>query len=67
MDEEASDDVAVASNSHDLRVQSARRHVVGGAQRLPAALVVDGELRMAYKKVTLVNNSKAIYTLSFLV
>jgi len=28
---------------------------------------VDGELRMAWKKVTLVNNDKAIYTLSFLV
>ena len=26
-----------------------------------------GELRMAWKKVTLVNNDKAIYTLSFLV
>ena len=28
---------------------------------------VDGELRMAYKKVTLVNNEKALFTLSFLV
>ncbi|MGH7881021.1 MAG: aromatic-ring-hydroxylating dioxygenase subunit beta, partial [Candidatus Binataceae bacterium] len=28
---------------------------------------LEGELRMAYKKVTLVNNDKAIYTLSFLI
>ncbi|MAM72761.1 aromatic-ring-hydroxylating dioxygenase subunit beta [uncultured Tistrella sp.] len=28
---------------------------------------VDGALRMAYKKVVLINNNKAIYTLSFLV
>lgn len=27
---------------------------------------VEGELRMAYKKVVLINNNKAIYTLSFL-
>tara|TARA_R110002049_G_scaffold80462_6_gene204713 strand:- start:852 stop:1409 length:558 start_codon:yes stop_codon:yes gene_type:complete len=28
---------------------------------------VDGDLKMAYKKVVLINNNKAIYTLSFLV
>jgi hypothetical protein len=28
---------------------------------------VDGELRMAYKKVILVNNEKALFTLSFLI
>lgn len=28
---------------------------------------IDGDLRIAYKKVALVNNAKAIYTLSFLI
>jgi 3-phenylpropionate/cinnamic acid dioxygenase small subunit len=66
MDEEASDDVAVASNSMIFE-SSLRDDTLWAARNDYRLRFVDGELRMAYKKVTLVNNSKAIYTLSFLV
>lgn len=66
MDEEASEDIAVASNSMIFE-SSLRDDTVWAARNDYRLRFVDGELRMAYKKVTLVNNGKAIYTLSFLV
>ena len=51
---------------HGVRVEPSRRHV-WAARNEYRLRYVDGELRMAYKKVTLVNNEKALYTLSFLI
>lgn len=66
MDDQPDGDIAVASNS--LIYESNLRDDTLWATRNDYRLrFVDGELRMAYKKVTLVNNSKPIYTLSFLV
>jgi 3-phenylpropionate/cinnamic acid dioxygenase small subunit len=56
----------VAANS--LIFESSVRDDTIWAARLEYVLRhVDGQLRMAYKKVILVNNEKALYTLSFLV
>ncbi|MCA6121429.1 aromatic-ring-hydroxylating dioxygenase subunit beta [Bradyrhizobium sp. WSM 1704] len=66
MDEEAGEDIAVASNSMIFE-SSLRDDTLWAARNDYRLRFVEGELRMAYKKVTLVNNSKAIYTLSFLV
>ena len=66
MDEQPDGDIAVASNS--LIFESSLRDDTLWATRNEYRLRhVEGELRIAYKKVVLVNNAKAIYTLSFLV
>ena len=66
LDEQASGDIAVASNSLIFE-SSLRDDTLWAARNEHRLRRVDGELRMAYKKVVLVNNDKAIYTLSFLV
>jgi 3-phenylpropionate/cinnamic acid dioxygenase small subunit len=66
MDQQAGGDIAVASNSMIFE-SSLRDDTIWAARNEYRLRHVDGELRMAYKKVTLVNNDKAIYTLSFLV
>ena len=66
LDEQASGDIAVASNSLIFE-SSLRDDTLWAARNEYRLRHVDGELRMAYKKVVLVNNDKAIYTLSFLV
>ncbi|MDR3469362.1 MAG: aromatic-ring-hydroxylating dioxygenase subunit beta [Xanthobacteraceae bacterium] len=63
---EAGDDIAVASNSMIFE-SSLRDDTIWAAHNEYRLRRVDGALRMAYKKVTLVNNDKALYTLSFLV
>jgi 3-phenylpropionate/cinnamic acid dioxygenase small subunit len=59
-------DIAVGSNSLVLE-SSLRDDTIWAARNEYRLRYVDGELRMAYKKVTLVNNDKALYTLSFLI
>ena len=66
LDDQAGDDIAVGSYSMIFE-SSLRDDTVWAARNEYRLRHVDGELRMAYKKVTLVNNDKAIYTLSFLV
>lgn len=67
MDEQPDDgDIAVASNSLIFE-SSLRDDTLWAARNEYRLRHVDGELRMATKKVILVNNDKAIYTLSFLV
>jgi 3-phenylpropionate/cinnamic acid dioxygenase small subunit len=66
MDQEAGGDIAVASNSLVFE-SSLRDDTIWAAHNEYRLRYVDGELRMAYKKVTLVNNDKALYTLSFLI
>jgi 3-phenylpropionate/cinnamic acid dioxygenase small subunit len=66
LDEQPDGDIAVASNSLIFE-SSLRDDMLWGARNDYRLRYVDGELRLAYKKVTLVNNNKAIYTLSFLV
>jgi 3-phenylpropionate/cinnamic acid dioxygenase small subunit len=66
MDQEAGGDIAVASNSLVFE-SSLRDDTIWAARNEYRLRYVDGELRMAYKKVTLVNNDKALYTLSFLI
>jgi 3-phenylpropionate/cinnamic acid dioxygenase small subunit len=63
---EAGDDIAVASNSMIFE-SSLRDDTIWAAHNEYRLRHADGGLRMAYKKVTLVNNDKALYTLSFLV
>ena len=58
--------ISRSAATHGVRIQSARRHDLGRAQRIPVA-PCDGDLRMARKKVILVNNEKALFTLSFLI
>jgi 3-phenylpropionate/cinnamic acid dioxygenase small subunit len=59
-------DIAVASNS--MVFESSLRDNTNWAARNEYRLrYVDGELRMAYKKVILVDNEKALFTLSFLI
>lgn len=60
------DDIHVASNSMIFE-SSLRDDTVWAARNDYRLRYVDGELRMAYKKVTLVNNEKALFTLSFLI
>ena len=61
-----SGDIAVASNSMVFE-SSLRDDTIWAARNEYRLRFVDGELRMAYKKVTLVNNEKALFTLSFLI
>ena len=66
MDQDAGGDIVVASNSLVFE-SSLRDDTIWAARNEYRLRYVDGELRMAYKKVTLVNNDKALYTLSFLI
>ncbi|TAI66201.1 aromatic-ring-hydroxylating dioxygenase subunit beta [Bradyrhizobium sp. Leo170] len=66
MDEQATGDIAVASNSLIFE-SSLRDDTLWAARNEYRLRYVDGELRMVYKKVMLVNNDKALFTLSFLV
>jgi 3-phenylpropionate/cinnamic acid dioxygenase small subunit len=66
LDQDAGGDIAVASNSIVFE-SSLRDDTIWAARNEYRLRYVDGELRMAYKKVTLVNNDKALYTLSFLI
>jgi 3-phenylpropionate/cinnamic acid dioxygenase small subunit len=66
MDQDVGGDIAVASNSLAFE-SSLRDDTIWAARNEYRLRYVDGELRMAYKKVTLVNNDKALYTLSFLI
>jgi 3-phenylpropionate/cinnamic acid dioxygenase small subunit len=66
LDEQPGDDISVASNSLIFE-SSLRDDTIWGARNEYRLRYVDGELRMAYKKVTLVNNDKALFTLSFLI
>lgn len=66
MDEQPGGDIAVASNSLIFE-SSLRDDTLWAARNEYRLRHVEGELRIAYKKVVLVNNAKAIYTLSFLV
>jgi 3-phenylpropionate/cinnamic acid dioxygenase small subunit len=59
-------DIAVASNSMVFE-SSLRDDTIWAARNEYRLRYVDGELRMAYKKVTLVNNEKPLFTLSFLI
>ena len=59
-------DIAVASNSMVFE-SCLRDDTIWAARNEYRLRYVDGELRMAYKKVTLVNNEKALFTLSFLI
>ena len=66
LDEQASGDIAAASNSLVFE-SSLRDDTIWAARNEYRLRYVDGELRMAYKKVILVNNEKALFTLSFLI
>jgi len=66
LDEQPGGDVAVASNSMVFE-SSLRDNTIWAARNEYRLRYVDGELRMAYKKVILVNNEKALFTLSFLI
>ncbi|MEA2917359.1 MAG: hypothetical protein QOJ15_9440 [Bradyrhizobium sp.] len=65
-DEQEGGDIAVASNCMVFE-SSLRDDTIWAARNEYRLRYVDGELRMAYKKVTLVNNEKALFTLSFLI
>jgi 3-phenylpropionate/cinnamic acid dioxygenase small subunit len=66
LDEQPDGDISVASNSLVFE-SSLRDDTIWGARNEYRLRYVDGELRMAYKKVMLVNNEKALFTLSFLI
>ena len=66
LEQPAGGDIAAASNSLVFE-SSLRDDTVWAARNEYRLRFVEGELRMAYKKVSLVNNDKAIYTLSFLI
>jgi 3-phenylpropionate/cinnamic acid dioxygenase small subunit len=59
-------DIEVACNSQIFET-NLRGDVMWAARCVYRLRRVGGELKLAYKKVVLVNNNKAIYTLSFLV
>lgn len=63
---ETQGDFSVACNSMVFE-SSLRDDTVWAARTEYRLRHVDGELRMAFKKVTLVNNEKALFTLSFLI
>jgi len=65
-DDQGGGDIAVSCNSMVFE-SSLRDDTIWAARNDYRLRYVDGELRMAYKKVTLVNNEKAIFTLSFLI
>jgi len=62
----ASADIAVACNAQIFET-NLRGDTMWAARCLYRLRRIGGELKMAYKKVALVNNNKAIYTISFLV
>lgn len=66
MNQGAGGDIAVTSNSLVFE-SSLRDDMIWAARNEYRLRYVDGELRMAYKKVMLVNNHKPLYTLSFLI
>jgi 3-phenylpropionate/cinnamic acid dioxygenase small subunit len=66
LDEQQGGEIAVASNSVVFE-SSLRDDTIWAARNEYRLRYVDGELRMAYKKVTLVNNEKPLFTLSFLI
>ena len=66
LDEQPGGDIPVASNSMVFE-SSLRDDTIWAARNEYRLRYVDGELRMAYKKVILVNNEKALFTLSFLI
>ena len=66
LDEQPGGDISVASNSMVFE-SSLRDDTIWAARNEYRLRYVDGELRMAYKKVILVNNEKALFTLSFLI
>jgi 3-phenylpropionate/cinnamic acid dioxygenase small subunit len=59
-------DIAVACNSQIFETNM-RGDTMWAARCVYTLRRVAGELKMAYKKVVLVNNNKAIYTISFLI
>lgn len=63
---EEGDDIRVGANSLVFE-SSLRGDTVWAARNEYVLRREDGALRMAYKKVTLVNNDKPLYTLSFLI
>jgi len=66
LDEQPGGDISVTSNSMVFE-SSLRDDTIWAARNEYRLRYVDGELRMAYKKVILVNNEKALFTLSFLI
>jgi 3-phenylpropionate/cinnamic acid dioxygenase small subunit len=66
LDRQPGGDISVASNSMIFE-SSLRDDTVWAARNEYRLRHVNGELRMAYKKVVLVNNEKALFTLSFLI
>ncbi|SEQ59247.1 aromatic-ring-hydroxylating dioxygenase subunit beta [Thalassovita taeanensis] len=62
----ATDDIKVVCNAQIFET-NLRGDTMWAARNEYTLRRVDGALKMAYKKVVLVNNNKAIYTLSFLV
>ncbi len=63
---EQNGDIGAAANSMIFE-SSLRDDTVWCARNEYRLRIVDGELKIAYKKVILVNNEKALYTLSFLI
>ena len=63
---EPSGEIEVAANTIIFETNQ-RGDTLWGARTEYRLRRIDGALRLAFKKVTLVNNEKAIYTLSFLV
>lgn len=59
-------EIAVACNSQIFETNQ-RGDTMWAARCVCKLRRVQGELKMAYKKVVLVNNNKAIYTISFLI
>lgn len=59
-------DICVACNSQIFET-NLRGDTMWAARCVYRLRRVQGELKMAYKKVVLVNNNKAIYTISFLI
>jgi len=59
-------DVSVACNSQIFETNQ-RGDTMWAARCVYRLRRIQGELKMAYKKVVLVNNNKAIYTISFLI
>jgi 3-phenylpropionate/cinnamic acid dioxygenase small subunit len=59
-------DIGVACNSQIFET-NLRGDTMWAARCVYRLRRINGELKMAYKKVVLVNNNKAIYTISFLI
>src|ERR1700712_4797507 len=65
-DQQPGGDISAASNSMVFE-SSLRDDTIWAARNEYRLRYVGAELRMAYKKVVLVNNEKALFTLSFLI